>query len=138
MGQRHILRRNVISNPVAAGFLRGNGGCAASYKWIQHHIIGISVQLDAASRQFQRKRCRMSCLPGRLSGELPHALGPLQKILSADGRLLQFAFRFLASKVSLQKTRMYSCTSLRTGFDGERQLPQAQDDPALACLFHMI
>ena len=33
---------------------------------------------------------------------------------------------------------MYSCTSLNTGLDGERQLPQAQETPALADLFQII
>ena len=40
--------------------------------------------------------------------------------------------------MSLEKTKMYSCMSLKVGLDAESQLPHAVEGLALEALFQMI
>src|SRR3990172_11238524 len=45
---------------------------------------------------------------------------------------------FLRMKAPFEKTMMYSCTSRKTGFEADCQLPQAMDTPAPAPLSQTI
>ena len=127
-----------VTNPVAASFLGGHSGCAAADERVQDDIIGIGVKLDAACGQIHRIGGRVLHLLGRLRGELPYAFRPRQKILFADGCPLLIALRFLARKVPLAEDQDILVYISQNRVDGERQLPHAQDEPALACLFQMI
>ena len=56
---------------------------------------------------------------------------------NSSRRMVLSPFCFLPI-LPLEKTSMYSCTSLSVGLLADIQLPQAVDDPALAALYQII